>query len=77
MYKFIEVEFGNSINPLDTYAMCILAYTIPSTEKVFTFCEKDMQRLGLDEIRSIREISEQEALSDYDMSHKEQFSILE
>lgn len=69
MYKYYEVEFE------DTYSMVIKGKRIPTYKEVEEFLKEDMKNMGVKEVVSVIEISEDEARLFFDFSNEKNWPV--
>lgn len=68
-YKYYEVEFE------DTYSMVIKAKRRPTYKEAEEFLKEDMKNMGVKEVVSVTEISEDEARLFFDFSNEKNWSV--
>lgn len=70
-YKYYEVEFE------DTYSMVIKAKRRPTYKEAEEFLKEDMKNMGVKEVVSVTEISEDEARLFFDFSNEKNWPVFE
>ena len=80
--KYYEVEFGNrpfapDTEDDDTYSICIIAEHLPSIKEATEFCKEDMEKCGYKFVRSVTDISYEEAHNFFDMENEDKFPVLQ
>lgn len=68
-YKYFEVEFE------DTYSMVIKVKRRPTYKEVEEFLKEDMKNMGVKEVVSVTEISEDEARLFFDFSNEKNWPV--
>lgn len=68
-YKYYEVEFE------DTYSMVIKAKRRPTYKEAEEFLKEDMKNMGVKEVVSVTEISEDEARLFFDFSNEKNWPV--
>lgn len=68
-YKYYEIEFE------DTYSMVIKAKRRPTYKEAEEFLKEDMKNMGVKEVVSITEISEDEARLFFDFSNEKNWPV--
>ena len=68
-YKYYEIEFE------DTYSMVIKAKRRPTYKEAEEFLQEDMKNMGVKEVVSVTEISEDEARLFFDFSNEKNWPV--
>jgi len=76
VYKYYEVEIGNSQDPGgDTDNICIRGIRKPTKKEAAVFLAEDMKTNGCDKVLFVGEISYEDACRFYDMEDERTFPV--